>query len=574
MADEVTMEEAARVAANALGSDDVEYVWNGLGEEKYGTVDPAFYVFEGNGQWAVIAADDCAVPVLMHGYGEFDPDTIPDNMRHFLEGIGDNIREASSHGLAQAPEVGQRWAVLKTDSDKKGRPGYHAAPATETLVGNELGTALWNQGVNYYTMCPTYDDKPCYAGCVATAMTIIMRHFQWPETGVGVIPSYTTRTHRIVVPEIDIDGYEFDWENLPMSRISSEWTKAQADKLALNMYYCGAMVEMDYTPDGSGAYTDDAIEAMATHCSYSADARELYRSSYSNQEWLDMIKAEIDADHPLMYGGYDVNNKGGHQFVCDGYNSNNEIHMNWGWSGSYNGWYAVCYLGAVGGDSNNYVFSKGDSAVFGLVPDYTGAPASPKLVVSKSYSGGITITGGTIAEGGNFTLRMSSIKNVGSDYEGATRAALLSKSGAVKEFISSESSLTLRSANVLIAPEYSCSIEGDIAAGDYISIMYEVSSGTWAPIGLDANDNTGTVVRLNALDILFINSPSSFTPGQLYYPSLTLGHKRPSTVKWYLDDVEFTPTSIEMPSGNHTFKVTVVYSDSSTETVLKKVSVE
>ena len=36
-----------------------------------------------------------------------------------------------------------------------------------------------------------------------------------------------------------------------------------------------------------------------------------------------MLKSEIDANRPVIYGGVGTN--GGHQFVLDGYNNNNQL---------------------------------------------------------------------------------------------------------------------------------------------------------------------------------------------------------------------------------------------------------
>lgn len=57
-----------------------------------------------------------------------------------------------------------------------------------------------------------------------------------------------------------------------------------------------------------------------------------YKEYYSDMEWKNMLKSELDAARPILYSGWDVNGAG-HCFVCDGYDENDYFHFNWGWGG-------------------------------------------------------------------------------------------------------------------------------------------------------------------------------------------------------------------------------------------------
>jgi hypothetical protein len=48
------------------------------------------------------------------------------------------------------------------------------------------------------------------------------------------------------------------------------------------------------------------------------------------------LRSELDAGRPIYYHGF---GSGGHAFNVDGYQGNDFFHFNWGWSGSYNGYY-------------------------------------------------------------------------------------------------------------------------------------------------------------------------------------------------------------------------------------------
>ena len=564
----VTKTQAENVAKNVLGASSVQYVWNGLGDLKYGDVNPAFYVFNSSDGWAVIAADDCAVPVLMHGEGTFELDKVPANMLSLLGDVENNIFTARNQKLAQAPEIKQAWSEYSVVTKSDPTP----TPPLQVL----LETASWNQGSPYNNLCPMDGGNRSITGCVATAMSILMRYYEWPEKGKGQIPGYSTASKAIAVGAIDIDGFEYDWDNMPLVYSGSS-SEAEKNAVARLMAHAGAMVQMDYSASSSGASSSDIVPAMVKYMSYSSSACELYRSEYTNGEWFRMIKAEIDSSHPVIYGGENVYTNSGHQFICDGYNANNEVHINWGWGGYQNAWFAVCYLGEVEGEGPA-VYSRSDSAIFGLVPDNGSGsdPLVPTLVVCNAYSGGITLTSGTIAKGNNFTINLSSIWNIGGEeYSGLVKPALMDKAGNIKEFISSSAyNLTIPVKSLYRGLSYNCTITEDIDFGDYISILCSYGDDKWVPVRAYWADTAEPVTQLHVIDVTVMDIPSTFAVGQLCYPDLIFGQKKAASVNWYVDGNLLSADHVKMTSGTHTFKAVIKYTDDSTETIVKQVTAE
>ena len=66
----------------------------------------------------------------------------------------------------------------------------------------------------------------------------------------------------------------------------------------------------------------------------------LSKDNYDDVFWVDMVKNELDEGRPLIYKGYTQDLGAGHAFVVNGYDED-FFHLNWGWSGSYNGWYLI-----------------------------------------------------------------------------------------------------------------------------------------------------------------------------------------------------------------------------------------
>jgi hypothetical protein len=113
---------------------------------------------------------------------------------------------------------------------------------------------------------------------------------------------------------------------------------------------------MDYGDDnqnGSGAEALIATElanvgdsicvqyALVKYFSYDPDTiKGVVEADYTPTAWTALIEHEMDMGRPVLYEGNDAT-QGGHAWVCDGYDANNKLHMNWGWSGADNGYFAV-----------------------------------------------------------------------------------------------------------------------------------------------------------------------------------------------------------------------------------------
>ena len=426
-----------------------------------------------------------------------------------------------------------------------------------------METAKWGQNPPFNNDCPYDGSVRSITGCVATAMAIVMRYYKWPEAGKGTIPAYTTGKKGISVPSRNL-GETYAWDSMPLTNGSSGWSTTANSQVARLMADCGAMVEMDYTSSSSGAYSADIAPAMIKYMSYSAAAKELFRKSYTNDTWFEILKNELDTNGPVIYGGSNLSSSGGHQFVCDGYNSNQEIHINWGWARTNydNTWYAVNYLDS---GNNGAVYSRNDSAIIGLIPDKGTDPAIPII----SYNG-ISVTSGTISVGTEFTAEASHVINSsGITYNRNLVFALIGRDRKIKEIISGEiTGINLNPSYYYSTISNKCKITTTPALGDRIALCFQAEAGVWTPA------IPGTGIEIGALDIAMIEIPSIVSNGYKYYPKILSGHKVPETVIWNLDGVEVTNESITLTTGTRTLKAKLTYSDGSTETLEKTVTVQ
>ena len=73
----------------------------------------------------------------------------------------------------------------------------------------------------------------------------------------------------------------------------------------------------------------------------------------------------MNAGRPIIYRSCPSSGSGGdcHIFNCDGYDANGFFHFNWGWSGSFDGYFSLSALNPGSGEYNS-----GQGALIGIEP--------------------------------------------------------------------------------------------------------------------------------------------------------------------------------------------------------------
>ena len=126
-----------------------------------------------------------------------------------------------------------------------------------------LLTTKWNQDANYNYHCPVFASGPgghCYAGCVATAMSQIMKYYNYPEHGVG---SYSYYHPYFVSISADFDTTYYDW-----TAMTNSINLTSREAISTLIYQCGVSVDMNYMPTGSSASTYSVPHAISTYFNY------------------------------------------------------------------------------------------------------------------------------------------------------------------------------------------------------------------------------------------------------------------------------------------------------------------
>ena len=313
----------------------------------------ALYVFNFDGGYMIMAADDVAQPILAFGEeGCFDANNIPDGLAYYLRHYARQIEYAVTNNMTASLEIAEQWDQIRRYGVIRGERSTRGDVAP-------LISTNWNQDSPFNAYCPTGQGGPggrAYAGCVATAMSMVMKRWNWPDHGQGS-HSYTPTGY--ATQSVDFESTYYQWDNMPNNVNNSNY-----QAIALLMYHCGVSVNMQYGPNGSGAHSQDVPDAIFNYFRYTKNANRLDRDLYTRYEWEEILISNLQEGFPMYYSGAEGNS--GHAFVCCGYReSDRKFYFNWGWSGFNNNYFAIDALNTYSGNFNDY-----QSVIIDMIPDY------------------------------------------------------------------------------------------------------------------------------------------------------------------------------------------------------------
>ena len=194
----------------------------------------------------------------------------------------------------------------------------------------------WGQGGVYKTATPLKDGQTTYPGCTTIASAQILNHYRYQDhanSEVGYVLD-----HPLTGPDVDgrslyldLTAHSYDWQALDVPQF---------------IYHVGVTLNAQFGGGQGSSATGKQIEnAFRYQWGYNQISRRKMfiimkdAFGYSDNEWADLIRAELDAGRPVMHMAQQVDADQGHAFVLDGYRNDGTVHVNWGWGGHGNGWY-------------------------------------------------------------------------------------------------------------------------------------------------------------------------------------------------------------------------------------------
>ena len=245
-----------------------------------------------------------------------------------------------------------------------------------------LGQTIWGQGKPFNNKCPQINGERTVTGCVATALSQIMYVHKYPTKGTGS-HSYTTESKKLNV-SANFGNTTYDWVNM-IPNYSGSYTTTQANAVATLMHHVGVAADMDYTVDGSGAVSSIALAAITKYFGYDKAINVLPKDFMKEESLLQAIATDLQVGRPVYFSGVTVNQEG-HAFVCDGMKSDGYLHINWGWNGMANGYFAISALApevqGTGGSASNLAFTESVGVYTNIKPN-EGGKAMPLVTINE-----------------------------------------------------------------------------------------------------------------------------------------------------------------------------------------------
>ncbi len=410
-----------------------------------GSSQPICYVFNArNGKgFVIISADENSMPVIGYsGATAWNVNFVPDAAKEIIS----------------AP------VVMSADSRRKVAQ-MHAGGIESQL----LETPSWSQESPFNNKIPNRRRS----GSVGTALAEILKYHGYPAVRPASLVS-------------DGDSNSYEWGLMRNDNYRSGYSEQEANAVATLVADAAIAIGTDFGQSSSSAFEVKVPYALTSLFGYDSGVSYKKRSELSKSAWDNVIVNEINEGRPVLYSGQDVSS--GHAFVCDGYEIRGGVpyfHINWGWGGSANGYFASDALNPVVSKAHSY--NDLMTIIYNIKPAANSIAWSDIHVTSDECQPGLTLDVENI--GSSFTVRAGALKNISnSDFSGKLAVALFDAAGNQKCLLSNSQNFSLWALQVHKYVNYNCSLPAgtSVADGDVVRLVTMANgSSEWLPVAGD-----------------------------------------------------------------------------------------
>ena len=336
----VEFEDAQKVAETKISKiKSSNYVISESIEIKNGENTPILYLFllKPNG-YIVVPASRVLPPIIAYSF-ENNFGTVSDDnillqlLKADISCRIDNIDMVSNDIVKNRFEQWQRYS--------------HSIKNKNILstVGPLLNTK-WSQTSPYNNFCPMdlNSEKRSVAGCPAVAMAQILNYHRTTQNVQFTDDDDYVHNYGGNYYTIDDDSEEYDFPSFPelnvyldalQNKYDNELPLTDNDKAAIN-FACGIAAEQVYSSAGSGTFGVE--QAYQAYERFNFDDIELLKTE---PDVYERLQANILDGLPAHIAVVNEGWTSGHNMVVDGYDDEGFFHINFGWGGSYDGWYSL-----------------------------------------------------------------------------------------------------------------------------------------------------------------------------------------------------------------------------------------
>lgn len=308
------------------------------------------YLFSLNPEgYVVVCADTALPPVIAYSLTGPAPTDLPpgtplaDLLRWDLE---QRFTYADLLPEAVADDIRAAWAAALAPAVDPDLRLEQWPPAGTTPTGGWL-EENWRQSAPYNALCPMdlVANARSVAGCPALAMAQILDyHGRLNGTrfddGDDYYHNYGGNRFWIDNDYLPRDFPSFPALNNHLDDLFDSYFSGKPPSnthIAALIFACGVACTQVYSASVSGTF--GVAQAFDAYQRFSCDTAELLTTV--NPELYQRLAQNMKDARPAHLAVVDPAWSYGHNLVVDGYNTNDYYHLNFGWGGSYNGWYLV-----------------------------------------------------------------------------------------------------------------------------------------------------------------------------------------------------------------------------------------
>ena len=237
-----------------------------------------------------------------------------------------------------------------------------ASIAERANVGMMLNTK-WSQWSPWNDNCH-YDGKACPCGCMPLAIAQLLYYWGVQEhegkvyhRGCKEVKAYKTATNKWKVSGLSPITV-FDYKHL----VQNPKTKEEKAAVAQMVEYISKACVSDYTANGTSSNTSKGYYAIKDYLKLAPKPTMMYAQQVGEDTFEARVYKDIAQGLPVILSG--TNKSSSHAFLIDGYRDG-LYHVNWGWGGSYNGWFRLSALSPGTKEYNSY-----KCAILNIKPTY------------------------------------------------------------------------------------------------------------------------------------------------------------------------------------------------------------
>ena len=229
-----------------------------------------------------------------------------------------------------------RWASLLSE--------LRAFPEDDpsTIIRQPMLTTEWHQDLPYNFFCPSdpFDGERSITGCVAVAISQLMKYHEWPVAGNGTV-TFSDNEGEITADLYADFSFPYHWSQMA-DEYDGTASIATALPVARLLTEAGTLVGADFELDGTSASSAHIHELLAQYLGYAqgtyGDSRQGYVGYCRQATLFSRIRTDMVEGRPAIVAFP------GHAFIADGLGTEDGLdyyHFNYGWGGLDDGWYLL-----------------------------------------------------------------------------------------------------------------------------------------------------------------------------------------------------------------------------------------